>query len=205
MRTLHATASDVVAPLDAARPRHSRPLFFASWSPVATRGWLAGAVAAAESAGVVDWDRSAALSGGTSATGSGRREGEAGASWSRMVAVGDDEAKIINDVVSARFPCETRLPASHRPAIASAAILPPPSPFPSALHVGFDPWTCLPCVYGPLVGQISDILVFWVSEPALLTTATSLLCSPERPCRPLVPPFIMFGNMYRFLSQLLYP
>ena len=44
-----------------------------------------------------------------------------------MVAVGDDEGEIINDVVSARSPCKTRLPASHMPAIESAAILPPPA------------------------------------------------------------------------------
>ena len=43
-----------------------------------------------------------------------------------MVSVGDDEGEIINDVVSARSPCKTRLPASHMPPIESAAILPPP-------------------------------------------------------------------------------
>ena len=84
-------------------------------------------------------DRSGGRTGGRSGRGSGRREGAAGASWLRMVDVADDQSKIINDVVSARSPCKTRLPASPMPAIASAVILPPSR----VLHPSSTALSCL--------------------------------------------------------------
>ena len=65
--------------------------------------------------------------------GLGPRGAARGVSWLRMVSVGDDEGEIINDVVSARSPRKTRLPASHMPPIESAAILPPPPRLPPPL------------------------------------------------------------------------
>ncbi len=182
MHTLRATAAAVAALLGAARPPRSPLLFCASATPSPTLGLSAGPVAAAASWAAADWGRSAALSAGTNATGSGRRGGgAAGASCSRMVAVGVDETKIINDVVSARSPCETRLPASHMPAIASAAILPPPPRFPSTLRVPFDLGTCMPCLQESTGGRSLPGRIRCVSELPLLITPTCLPCPPERP------------------------
>ncbi|TFK91382.1 hypothetical protein K466DRAFT_322234 [Polyporus arcularius HHB13444] len=91
------------------------------------------------------------------------------------------------------------------PAIASAAILPPPPRFPSTLRVPFDLGTCMPCLQESTGGRSLPGRIRCVSALPLLTTPTCLPCPPERPHRPLVPPFIISADMQRCLSPFLHP